>query len=920
MAQVTKTEAIKAFLIARAPADLASLYNPDMEVQVTVAKDSGERVEGDFRGKMWHGYTDGGQIWKPIRIPRNANTEPEYEDTPMAYDLAAHAEGIGMTGWDWRARASRWVAFDFDAIVGHSEKHQKKLTDEELDRIKSMLAGIPYTTVRRSAGGKGLHVYVFVEPVSTSNHNEHAAVARAILSQLSGIAGFDFSSKVDICGGNMWVWHRKMAGTDGLSVIKQGTELARVPANWQDYTKVVSGRRQKNLPRFIEEQVPAHSDMESVFEELTGQRMRVQPDPEHRRVMEWLFESFGSCSWWDAENHMLVTHTTALKECHQALALRGKFETTATGTERGMDHNCFMFPIARGAWAIRRFSLGVAEHAFWEQDGSGWTKCVYNREPDLAGSCRIYEGVERPEGGYWFQSAENAQKAALLLGADLGLPTWILGKPCVLKPHKSGRLTVEVEKDANTAPMPGWLVKGKRAEKMFPIKSAGPTEADSYRMDDQIRHMVGEDSMDAGWVVKSGSDWHGEPYQNVKAFLSGKGLKPAEIATIMGNNIENCWRLVNRPFQPEYPRDRQWNRGAAQLRFKPSPNRENLKFGSWLRILNHCGRGLDEGVRGNAWCRASGVLTGADWLKCWIASLFQEPTEPLPYIFFYGPQGSGKSIFHEAIALLVTTGVARADTALTSSSGFNGELEKSVLCVVEETNLQKNAVAYNRIKDWVTSRQLPVHKKQRQPYGVQNTTHWVQCANSHLACPIFPGDTRITMILVDVMDASLMIPKKMFIPMLEAEASDFMAELLGLELPPSNDRLNIPCITTEDKALAEHANKSFLELFIEEHCFWSPGYKVSFGSFYDKFMEWMDPNFQHQWSRIRVGRELPPKWPKGRLPQNNETYIGNMTFEKMPETKIAPRYVVRDGKLVPDEVHVLHAPVDQNKLSGGAGV
>ena len=51
----------------------------------------------------------------------------------------------------------------------------------------------------------------------------------------------------------------------------------------------------------------------------------------------------------------------------------------------------------------------------------------------------------------------------------------------------------------------------------------------------------------------------------------------------------------------------------------------------------------------------------------------------------------------------MTNGVARADSALINPSGFNGELEGSVLCVIEETDLRTNRQAQERIKDWVTS-------------------------------------------------------------------------------------------------------------------------------------------------------------------------------------------------------------------------
>jgi hypothetical protein len=81
---ITRTEVIKNFLLAKARPDLAQLYDYDMEVQVNVAQDNGERVEGDFKGKLWQGWTDGEETWKPFRIPYKANSEPEYEDRPLS--------------------------------------------------------------------------------------------------------------------------------------------------------------------------------------------------------------------------------------------------------------------------------------------------------------------------------------------------------------------------------------------------------------------------------------------------------------------------------------------------------------------------------------------------------------------------------------------------------------------------------------------------------------------------------------------------------------------------------------------------------------------------------------------------------------------------------------------------------------------
>ena len=144
---------------------------------------------------------------------------------------------------DWYNQVSKWVAFDFDALIGHSDKHTAKLTDEELQNVKEAAMEIPWVTIRKSTSGKGLHLYVFLDSVATCNHHEHAALGRAILGTMSGITGFDFENRVDICGGNMWVWHRKMEGTDGLELIKEGSIFRDIPKHWKDHVKVVTNDR-----------------------------------------------------------------------------------------------------------------------------------------------------------------------------------------------------------------------------------------------------------------------------------------------------------------------------------------------------------------------------------------------------------------------------------------------------------------------------------------------------------------------------------------------------------------------------------------------------------------------------------------------------------------------------------------------------
>ncbi len=897
----TRTESIKTFLTNSTWPDLAAMYNHDMEVQVNVAADGGTRIEGEYAGRQWLAWGDGINTWKSFRIPYKAKTEPEYQDRPMSYDLARHAEGIGMTGWDWGKRVSRWFAYDFDALIGHSDRHSKKLTETELGNIRDIVQKVPWVTLRTSTSGKGLHLYVFLKtPHETRNHDEHAALARSILSMLTATTTYDFNTKVDICGSNMWVWHRKMFDLEtkeriGLKVIKTGEPLDHLPVNWRDHLNVIRGKSKKTRPSFVDGSVIGSGDVaEDTFNELTGQRNKTPLDKEHKALLDYLRDS-GSMWWWDNDHWMLVCHTHNLKQAHNILNLRGVFETLATGTEVGHDHNCFAYPLPRGAWAVRRYSQGVKEADTWDQDGNSWTKCYLNREIDFDTACKLKKGCEHPKGGYQFPLVGDMMSALKTLGVELECNDAYGDRTGLLKLHKEdGKIIVSIPatKEDKGVGMEGWIKAPKEWQRVVHYKVPPKLEAESnISTDDLVRHVLTPDNADCGWMLKTDGTWNDEPLVHVRAALDSMAYTPTEQKDIIGENVIKPWKLVNRPFEPEYPGDRVWNRNAAQLKYVPAPEPESHKH--WDMILEHCGKSLDDAIRVHPWCIANGIMKGSEYLKCWMTSLIKEPHQPLPYLFFWSKeQDTGKSMFHEAFELLLTRGYMRADTALTSQGGFNGEFENVVLCVVEETDLSQSRVAYARIKDWVTSLNISIHRKQVTPYMIPNTTHWVQTANGPQFCPILPGDTRIVMIHVPILDEKIKIPKKDFVKLLEKEASDFLGSLMKLELPASGDRLNLPVITTEDKREVQAVNESELDMFIEKYCYDILGTRIAFSEFYDKFTETLPPNEVQKWSSKRVSMELPRRIVKGKCTDNPNIFLGNLTFDPN-EAESAP-YVKYD--------------------------
>lgn len=885
---MNKTDAIKVFLERSTHPDLALMYNHDMECQVNVAQDGGERIQGEYKGKRWSGWTDNtSQIWKPFRIPYNAGSDPHYVDKVIRFDLQSHVEGIGMTGWNWKSKTSSWIAFDFDAIIGHSDRHPTKLTVEQLKAVQEAACSLPWVTVRNSTSGKGLHIYVRLENVPTKNHSEHAALARAVLHLMSLKTGFAFDSHVDICGGNMWVWHRKMKGTNGLDIIKEGITLQTIPPNWRDHVNVVTGKRRRILPDFASTE----------FDELISQKQHAPLDEIHKALVQYLDQS-GASFWWDQDHYMLVAHTHDLLMAHQELGFKGLFTTVATGSMKP-DHNCFMYPQRNGAWSVRRFSEGTTESNTWEQDGKGWTRCYLNREPDLKTVAKANSGVEHPTGGFVFRLAGDAQDAATQLNVDLELPNKFLNRETKLKQHKDGRLVAEVRRESHDdgGEMRGWISdKGNKWTRIYDLRTSEPDEVDVSDYDDLIRHVISPGGGSMGWMIHSEKQWSEEPLAHVNVAMRSIGLKAGEVQTIVGNNIFKPWLLVNRPFENEYLGDRTWNRDAAQFRYAPNLDKDEFHCPTWSKLLDHIGIDLDNHIQTDPWCKDSGLATGADYLRCWIASLFQAPYEPLPYLFLWGPQNSGKSILHEAVDLLMTKGYVRADKAL--KLDFNGELKSAVLCVVEETDMKQDKQAYNAIKDYVTSLQISLHIKGLTPVMVPNTTHWIQCSNELTSVPIFDGDSRITVIHVG--DLKNSVPKPELLGKLRKEAPDFLASVLKLELPKSNDRLNIPVLESEGKAQVIDRTHNLLQEFIAEHCFRIPGNMIRLADFHTKFQKWLEPSERYTWTKHKISKEMPSDIPKGRSRVDSTWCWGNLAFES--DAPYGIPYIRRDDKLYQVEV------------------
>ena len=292
------------------------------------------------------------------------------------------------------------------------------------------------------------------------------------------------------------------------------------------------------------------------------------------------------------------------------------------------------------------------------------------------------------------------------------------------------------------------------------------------------------------------------------------------------------------------------------------------------------------------------IMSGADYLLYWTAYLLRDPFQPLPYLFLFGNQNSGKSILHQAIGVLMTKGVASADRALNSANDFNGELANCVLAYIEETDLSANGGrAYARIKDWTTNDELWIRRMRTDAYKQRNTLHFVQTKNRLSNVYLEKNDTRIVVIFVPDLGPGEEIPKNELKAKLQEEAPHFMRTLMDLTLPSPHSRFGLPPLRTQNKDRAEAINCDLLESFIADHCFPVVGEMVEFGTFYKLFLESLPDGQRGNWRKGLVLDEIKQRFPYGAY-TDNKRMIGNLSFEAKEPSPNAVPWVLHENRLV----------------------
>jgi len=283
------------------------------------------------------------------------------------------------------------------------------------------------------------------------------------------------------------------------------------------------------------------------------------------------------------------------------------------------------------------------------------------------------------------------------------------------------------------------------------------------------------------WFVRAAQGWLQVSLSEVSNYLLCKGLSRDKITKVIGGCVAQPWQLINRPFQPEDFPGRQWNRNAPQFAVQPVAGNHP----TWDRLLRHLGTNLPP-----------------NYLACWIAYCLRKPFNPLPLLFFYGGPCCGKSTFHRAIRLLVTSGVVQVDRTLTDKKGFNDELANAVIGVVEQTDFSRSLRAYGRFQDWVTSRDILIRPLYEDAYTQPNSLHFIMCANKPSALPVSSNNTRVT--AIEVPDLKRVVPMSILTEQLKEETPHFLHTLMNMELPAAEGRLQLPAIYKLEPVLPDN--------------------------------------------------------------------------------------------------------------------
>lgn len=282
------------------------------------------------------------QLWldgKPRRIPIGRNTgEPVFAGELITQkQFAARVGLIGVTGWNWQTGRSLFVVLDFDAT-----DHEAGHVQETLDLVVETARRLGWVWVRRSKGGRGIHLIVVLStPMAAQTGSEHQENAKAVVARMTKDAGFDFSKYLD-CGGVVgYVWAPQVADNAFEILVEPSCEA---PA--------VDPAESSSAPTLIRSAEPPFDLSE-----------------QHRADINAMKAAGFIAHFCDGR---LLCHSKGFEVLYQIRGRPGNYRSRSAGRNPSKS-NAFAFPTEDGGWIVSRFGAKPeAEFGCWYANAAGF--------------------------------------------------------------------------------------------------------------------------------------------------------------------------------------------------------------------------------------------------------------------------------------------------------------------------------------------------------------------------------------------------------------------------------------------------------------------------------------------------------------------------------------------------------------------
>lgn len=207
--------------------------------------------------------------------------------------------------------------------------------------------------------------------------------------------------------------------------------------------------------------------------------------------------------------------------------------------------------------------------------------------------------------------------------------------------------------------------------------------------------------------------------------------------------------------------------------FSVRPNIKSLTpTPTWEALFQHTGSGLTPVLES----LDLPIKTGAEYLMTWVATMFKEPDQRIPFLFLYGEQHSGKSMFHRALGALLLDGYMQGDYFLRERKK-NIILRDGLLLFLEESDFSKQSV--EPLID-LSGVYLHLDRPGLPQIKVTNSLHWIQCGNDISQAPKLYNVTRICLPTL----GGKYTPNKDLMAQLGDEAPSFFTKLLRYPILP----------------------------------------------------------------------------------------------------------------------------------------